>query len=70
MADDHPLMRVGISHLVRQEWPDAQIDEAPTIAEALARIAAAPRRILRDEVRRGEAADKVTQNASGDEAAP
>jgi DNA-binding NarL/FixJ family response regulator len=41
IVDDHPLMRVGISHLVRQEWPDAQIDEAPTIAEALARIAAA-----------------------------
>ncbi|WP_343622973.1 response regulator transcription factor [Roseateles puraquae] len=41
IVDDHPLMRVGISHLVRQEWPDAQIDEAPTIAEALACIAAA-----------------------------
>jgi two-component system, NarL family, invasion response regulator UvrY len=41
IVDDHPLMRVGISHLVRQEWPDAQIDEAPTIAEALARIGAA-----------------------------
>lgn len=41
IVDDHPLMRMGITQLVRQEWPDAQIDEAPTIAEALQRIAAA-----------------------------
>lgn len=41
IVDDHPLMRMGISQLVLQEWPDAQIDEAATIAEALARIAAA-----------------------------
>ena len=41
IVDDHPLMRMGITQLVLQEWPDAQIDEAPTIAEALERIAAA-----------------------------
>ncbi|HEY8876358.1 MAG TPA: response regulator transcription factor [Roseateles sp.] len=41
IVDDHPLMRMGITQLVLQEWPDAQIDEAPTIAEALARSAAA-----------------------------
>lgn len=41
IVDDHPLMRMGITQLVLQEWPDAQIDEAPTIAEALTRIAAA-----------------------------
>jgi DNA-binding NarL/FixJ family response regulator len=41
IVDDHPLMRMGIVQLVRQEWPDAQVDEAPTIAEALQRIAAA-----------------------------
>lgn len=41
IVDDHPLMRMGITQLVLQEWPDAQIDEAPTIADALARIAAA-----------------------------
>jgi len=41
IVDDHPLMRMGITQLVLQEWPDAQIDEAPTIAEALVRIAAA-----------------------------
>ena len=41
IVDDHPLMRMGITQLVLQEWPDAQIDEAPTIADALTRIAAA-----------------------------
>ncbi|WP_077032993.1 response regulator transcription factor [Pelomonas sp. KK5] len=40
LVDDHPLMRVGVSHLVREEWPDIAIDEADTIAAALARIAA------------------------------
>ncbi|HEY0953910.1 MAG TPA: response regulator transcription factor [Roseateles sp.] len=35
VVDDHPLMRMGISQLVLQEWPDARIAEAPTIAEAL-----------------------------------
>lgn len=41
VVDDHPLMRMGIVQLVRQEWPDADIDEAPTIAAALQCIAAA-----------------------------
>ena len=40
IVDDHPLMRMGVSQLVLQEWPDARIDEAATIAEALSRIAA------------------------------
>lgn len=41
IVDDHPLMRMGIVQLVRQEWPDAHIDEAASIAEALQCIAAA-----------------------------
>lgn len=41
IVDDHPLMRMGITQLVLQEWSDAQIDEAPTIADALQKIAAA-----------------------------
>ncbi|MFG6429198.1 response regulator [Roseateles sp. LYH14W] len=41
VVDDHPLMRMGIVQLVLQEWPGAAIDEAPTIAAALACIAAA-----------------------------
>ena len=41
IVDDHPLMRLGVPPLVLQEWPDAHVDEAPTIAVALERIAAA-----------------------------
>ncbi|MCE4554947.1 response regulator transcription factor [Pelomonas cellulosilytica] len=41
IIDDHPLMRMGVIQLVRQEWPEAIVDEASTLAEALARIAAA-----------------------------
>lgn len=41
IVDDHPLMRMGISQLVLQEWPDASLDEAPTIAAALERAAKA-----------------------------
>lgn len=36
IVDDHPLMRMGVRQLVLQEWPDAQVLEAPTIADALA----------------------------------
>jgi DNA-binding NarL/FixJ family response regulator len=41
IVDDHPLMRLGIAQLVLQEWPQAVIEEAATIAEAQARVAAA-----------------------------
>ena len=41
IVDDHALMRMGVRRLVLQEWPDAEIDEAPTIAAALDCIAAA-----------------------------
>jgi two-component system invasion response regulator UvrY len=41
IVDDHPLMRMGIRQLVLQEWPDAEVNEAPSIAEAItcARVA-------------------------------
>ncbi|MFT7775006.1 response regulator [Roseateles sp.] len=35
IVDDHPLMRMGIVQLVRQEWPHAEIDEVSSIAAAL-----------------------------------
>ncbi|MBV8379499.1 MAG: response regulator transcription factor [Paucibacter sp.] len=41
LVDDHPIMRMGVAALVREEWPDADVDEAPTIAAALGSIAAA-----------------------------
>lgn len=41
IVDDHAPMRAGIRHLVLQHWAEAAVDEAPTLADALARIAAA-----------------------------
>lgn len=35
IIDDHPIMRVGVRQLIVQEWPDARIDEAATLAHAL-----------------------------------
>lgn len=42
VADDHPIIRVGIRHLIEQEWPDAQIDEAESIEEAVRKFRQAP----------------------------
>jgi len=35
IVDDHPIMRIGVRQLILQEWPDAQIDEAPTLAQGV-----------------------------------
>ncbi|QPF76470.1 response regulator transcription factor [Roseateles sp. DAIF2] len=35
VVDDHPIMRVGVRQLILAEWPDAEILEATTIAQAL-----------------------------------
>jgi two-component system, NarL family, invasion response regulator UvrY len=35
IVDDHPIVRVGIRQLITQEWPDAAIEEAETITDAL-----------------------------------
>lgn len=36
IVDDHPIMRVGVRQLILGNWPDATIDEAPTLADAIA----------------------------------
>lgn len=36
IVDDHPIMRVGVRQLILGDWPDATIDEAPTLADAIA----------------------------------
>lgn len=36
IVDDHPIMRVGVRQLILLEWPEAEIQEAPTLAQALA----------------------------------
>ena len=35
IVDDHPIMRVGVRQLILQEWPDAEVLEAQTLAEGL-----------------------------------
>ncbi|HEY9239256.1 MAG TPA: response regulator transcription factor [Burkholderiaceae bacterium] len=41
MADDQPIMRLGIRQLIQGEWPGAQVDEAATIDAAARSFAAA-----------------------------
>ncbi|MDM4767613.1 response regulator transcription factor [Pelomonas sp. SE-A7] len=41
VVDDHPIMRIGVRQLILADWPDAQIDEAASIAAALGCVAAA-----------------------------
>lgn len=36
LLEDHPIFRFGVRQLVAQRWPEAQIVEAGTLAEALA----------------------------------
>jgi two-component system, NarL family, invasion response regulator UvrY len=40
LADDHPIVRHGVGQLLRQEHPQAQIDEAGSAREALDHAAA------------------------------
>ncbi|MGY3264731.1 response regulator [Lysobacter sp. HA35] len=41
IVEDHPVMRFGVMHLIRQEWPDAGIAEATSLAAAV-ELAASP----------------------------
>ena len=42
LLEDHPIFRLGVRHLLRQRWPEANIGEAGTLAEAHALITQAP----------------------------
>ncbi len=35
LLEDHPIFRLGVRQLIGQRWPDARIEEAGTLAEAL-----------------------------------
>lgn len=51
VADDHPIMRLGIRQLILGEWPTAQIEEAESIETALrAFVALAPDLVVLDVV--------------------
>lgn len=41
IIEDHPIMRLGERQLISNEWPQAHIDEASSLAEARTAIAAA-----------------------------
>jgi DNA-binding NarL/FixJ family response regulator len=38
LVEDHPIFRFGVRQLIAQRWPDAVIEEAGTLADALARV--------------------------------
>lgn len=39
VVDDHPIMRMGVRQLIVGHWPQAQVTEAESIAEALSHLA-------------------------------
>jgi two-component system invasion response regulator UvrY len=39
VIDDHPIIRLAVRERLRQEWPDSEILEATTLAEALEMLA-------------------------------
>ena len=38
IVDDHPVMRFGVRQLVERRWPDAELGEAASLAEALEQV--------------------------------
>jgi two-component system invasion response regulator UvrY len=39
IVDDHPITRLGVRHLLLAAWPEAQAEEAETVAEAAQQLA-------------------------------
>mgnify|MGYP003575331799 CR=1 FL=1 len=51
IVEDHPIMRLGERQLILRAWPDADIVEAPTLADGLAAVQqGAPDAIVMDLV--------------------
>lgn len=49
IVEDHPITRVGVIQLLRMRWPQARIDEAQNVTEAVKRLASeAPDLIIMD----------------------
>jgi two-component system, NarL family, invasion response regulator UvrY len=38
IVDDHPIVRAGVAQLIRQHWPQADLVEAGSLAEAMTRL--------------------------------
>lgn len=45
LIEDHPIFRFGVRQLIQNRWPDASIDEAGTLVEALAAVRQTPYQI-------------------------
>lgn len=59
IADDHPILRIGLRQLIAAEWPDARIAEADTLDAALLACRTHPPDAI--------VLDVVMPGASGDE---
>jgi len=46
VVDDHPIMRLGVRHLLTSVWPKAEIVEAETLEQAIERLAAGPTELV------------------------
>lgn len=46
IVDDHPIMRLGVRQLISGAWPEAKIEEAQTLEEAVAKFNAHPADIV------------------------
>lgn len=46
IVDDHPILRLGVRQLIETAWPEAQVDEAQSIEEAVASFRAQPARLI------------------------
>ena len=42
VVDDHPIFRIGVRQLVEGTWPEANVEEAETLADAVLLCQAAP----------------------------
>jgi two-component system invasion response regulator UvrY len=49
IVDDHPIMRLGVRHLLASGWPDAELVEAASLEQAVERLnAGEPQLIILD----------------------
>ncbi len=46
VVDDHPIMRLGVRHLLAAAWPNAEIVEAETLEQAVERLGAGPTQLV------------------------
>ncbi|MBL0729510.1 response regulator transcription factor [Piscinibacter sp. HJYY11] len=55
IVDDHPILRLGVRHLLHSAWPEAEIVEAETLEQAVERLTAAPPQLVVLDLSLGDA---------------